>query len=48
MDHAADELLVVVAVNSWREGVTLLLVYTHSFNVPNLLLMFYFRSEETF
>ena len=40
MDHVADELLVVVDVNSWREGVTLLLVYSHSINVPNLLLMF--------
>ena len=45
MDHAADELLVVVAVNSWRE---VLLVCTHSFNVLKLLLMIYFRSEETF
>ena len=45
MDHVADELLVVVAVNSWRE---VLLVCTHSFNELKLLLMFYFRSEETF
>ena len=40
MDHVADGLHVVVAMNSCRKGVTLLLVYSYSFIVPNLLLMF--------